>query len=465
MKPRKKGKQYEVSYRCPGSPKQYSEYFPTLAEANRRVVQIQCERADGTFRPPDAFPAKAGTQKRDITVGELMDEYVQVYGLDHWGDSYLSYSRHRIEHYIKPYLGDVRVRDLTTHGLDLFYHSLREKPAVILKGHKHTDATVSPQVIEKTHALLRSALNQAVKWEYIPTNPAERVTLPHTKHADRAVWSISEAKRALDCCEDPALRLAMLLALGCSMRIGEILGLTWDCADCSDESLADGTASVFINKQLRRCQKQSLQSLEACGRSQVVYTFPEYKQTGCSTALVLTAPKTQSSVRKVFLPKTVGQALQAARQQQDALKLLLGAEYADHDLVIAHEDGRPYEERQIAALLREMIAAHDLPPVVFHSLRHCSASLKLQIGGGNIKAVQGDTGHAQARMVTDLYAHTHNEDRRLLAQKMEADFFQASEKSETEQKSSDVAAVMKMLENDPQLTRLLLALMDKKNTV
>lgn len=66
----------------------------------------------------------------------------------------------------------------------------------------------------------------------------------------------------------------------------------------------------------------------------------------------------------------------------------------------------------------------DWPPVVFHSLRHCSASLKLQIGGGNIKAVQGDTGHAQSRMVTDLYAHTNNEERRRLAEKVEADFFQ-----------------------------------------
>ena len=56
-------------------------------------------------------------------------------------------------------------------------------------------------------------------------------------------------------------------------------------------------------------------------------------------------------------------------------------------------------------------------------MRHCSASLKLQIGGGNIKAVQGDTGHAQSRMVTDLYAHTNNEERRRLAEKVEADFF------------------------------------------
>ena len=96
---------------------------------------------------------------------------------------------------------------------------------------------------------------------------------------------------------------------------------------------------------------------------------------------------------------------------------LLAGGYQDFDLVVAHEDGRPYEERQIAFLLRKLTDATGLPPVVFHSLRHCSASLKLQIGGGNIKAVQGDTGHAQSRMVTDLYAHTNNEERRRLAEK------------------------------------------------
>lgn len=103
---------------------------------------------------------------------------------------------------------------------------------------------------------------------------------------------------------------------------------------------------------------------------------------------------------------------------------MLDSDYQDFGLVIAHEDGRPYEERQIAFLLRKLTDATGLPPVVFHSLRHCSASLKLQIGGGNIKAVQGDTGHAQSRMVTDLYAHTNNEERRRLAEKVEADFFQ-----------------------------------------
>ena len=120
---------------------------------------------------------------------------------------------------------------------------------------------------------------------------------------------------------------------------------------------------------------------------QVIFTFPEWKQTDSTTSLVLKSPKTESSVRKVYLPRTVALALREVKSSQDALKLLIGDEYADYGLVIAHEDGRPYEERQIAALLRKLIAENDLRPVVFHSLRHCSASLKLQIGGGNIKAV------------------------------------------------------------------------------
>ena len=43
-----------------------------------------------------------------------------------------------------------------------------------------------------------------------------------------------------------------------------------------------------------------------------------------------------------------------------------------------------------------MIQEHDLPKVVFHSLRHSSITYKLKLNGGDIKAVQGDFGHAQA---------------------------------------------------------------------
>lgn len=128
----------------------------------------------------------------------------------------------------------------------------------------------------------------------------------------------------------------------------------------------------------------------------------------------------------------------------------------DFNLVLAHEDGRPYEERQIAEKLRNFIQAHNLPPVVFHSLRHCSTSLKLELSDGNIKAVQGDTGHAQARMVTDLYAHTNHEARRKLAQRVEQDFFhQVSPKPVPD---SDLDNAIRLMKSNPELAKLLMSM-------
>lgn len=469
MKPRKRGKQWEISYRCPGLTKPIYERFPSLEAAKLRVAEIEYEKSQGVLRPPKRLPfgQERQTSKKYITVSELMDEYVQLYGLNHWGDSYLSYSRHRIEHYINPYLGNVLLSDLTTYDLDLYYNLLQDKPAVVLKGHKQNNKTISLQVIEKVHTLLRSALNQAVTWGYISINPANNVTLPKHKPQPRVVWSPEQAQQALDLCTDAILRLAMLLALGCSMRIGEILGLTWDCVDMSETSMEQGNACVCINKELKRCQKQSLTDLERRGHSDVIFVFPEKKQTGSTTSLVLKSPKTDSSVRTVYLPDTVSYALQNMKASQDELKGLLGDAYKDFDLVLAHEDGRPYEERQIAEKLRKFIRESNLPPVVFHSLWHCSTSVKLQVSGGNIKAVQGDTGHAQARMVTDLYSHTNNEARRQLAQKVEVDFFQRRDPfaKDTKNAADDEAlAAYQLLQANPDIAKLIIAMMQKSGT-
>ena len=457
MKPRKRGQQYEISYRCPGYDKPFFERFETIEDANLRCAEIELARARGDLRPPQ----KAGrTRKEYITVGEYLDEYVELYGLNHWGDSYLSCSRHRIEHYIKPYLGDMLLQHLTVHDLDTFYNNLIDAPAVVLKGHRDRDKRVSTAVVKKVHDLLRSALNQAVAWEYIQSNPAEKATLPRHRPKKREVWTAAEAKTALELCKDPVLKLAMLLAIGCSMRIGEILGLTWDCVDISPESVQSGTASLFVNKEIKRCDKSSLQSLLRRGHSDVILTFPEWKQGESKTSLVLKGPKTESSIRRIFLPQTVIDALIAAHTEQEKMKTFVAEAYQDFGLVFAHDTGRPYEERQIAKKFKTFIQETGLPSVVFHSLRHCSTSIKLEISNGNIKAVQGDTGHAQARMVTDVYAHTHDDVRRNLAKKLEEDFFRKGEpQKQISAASSDptLAQALQLLQDNPQLAQLLLA--------
>lgn len=349
------------------------------------------------------------------------------------------------------------------HKRVCFYTRLWPQSSFLLSAPGVVTMTFSGVTISAPLAVA-APLNQAVIWEYIPSNPALRVTLPKYQPQERTVWSASEAQQALDSCTDPVLKLCMLLALGCSMRVGEILGLTWDCVDISEDAICAGTAHVRITKELKRCQKDSLAALERRGRSTVLLTFPEWKRTGSSTSLVLKAPKTESSIRKVFLPKTVALALVEAKRRQQEIKEMLAGGYQDFDLVVAHEDGRPYEERQIAFLLRKLTDATGLPPVVFHSLRHCSASLKLQIGGGNIKAVQGDTGHAQSRMVTDLYAHTNNEERRRLAQKVDKDFFQKRPSEAKKAAAGEADLAYQLLQDNPDIAKLIIATLQKKSS-
>lgn len=56
MRPRKKGQQYEICYRCPGYSKPIYERFPTYEAANLRVAQIEYEKSIGEFRPPKQTP-------------------------------------------------------------------------------------------------------------------------------------------------------------------------------------------------------------------------------------------------------------------------------------------------------------------------------------------------------------------------------------------------------------------------
>ena len=42
---------------------------------------------------------------------------------------------------------------------------------------------------------------------------------------------------------------------------------------------------------------------------------------------------------------------------------------------------------------------------------------------GDIKATQGDTGHSEIEMITKVYAHILDEDRKLNAQKFDSEFY------------------------------------------
>ena len=144
------------------------------------------------------------------------------------------------------------------------------------------------------------------------------------------------------------------------------------------------------------------------------------------------------------------------KKEQDFIKEALGSEYQDYNLVMAGPVGFPIESSAIEASFNRLIEENDLPKVVFHSLRHSSITYKLKLNGGDVKAVQGDSGHSQTSMVTDVYSHILDDDRRINAQ-----LFEESESGK--QEPSDMETLARLL-GDPKtadLLKQLVAAMDK----
>lgn len=175
------------------------------------------------------------------------------------------------------------------------------------------------------------------------------------------------------------------------------------------------------NKELQRVNRDVMEVLD---NKDIIRVFPR-TLSNTNTSLVLKTPKTKTSVRKIFLPSTVAQMLLERKKQIDEMKELFGDEYLDYDLVFCHSSGRPMEGQVINRALKKLIQDNDLPDVVFHSFRHASITYKLKWNGGDMKSVQGDSGHARMDMVADVYSHIIDEDRRYNAQKFEEQFYNA----------------------------------------
>ena len=169
-----------------------------------------------------------------------------------------------------------------------------------------------------------------------------------------------------------------------------------------------GNARIIINKEVARV---SIEALQRLNERDVLVTFPAQKP-HCTTRLVLKTPKTETSTRVVWLPKTVAHMLVEHRKNQEELKEFLGADYHDYNLVVALENGNPVESRIIRKRLQVFCDTTGYERVDFHSLRHLSTKYKLKLTQGDIKSVQGDTGHAEAQMVTDVYSEIEDENRR-----------------------------------------------------
>lgn len=454
----KRKKAYSVVYSYTdegGETKQKWETCHTHKEALKRKAEIENQQFNGTFLPPNK-----------TTVESFLEDFVRTYGVNKWGVSMYDSNTAIIANYVNPIIGDMEVQAVTTRVVDQYVQTLKKTPAVSRNTRKARTKYVTDKTIVKIIKVLRCAFKQAVRWELIGKNPFDNVVLPKVEYKKRDIWDADTIRKALDECTDSKLYIAMNLAFACSLRMGEILGLTWDNVHIEDGDIAADDAYIFIDKELSRCSKQALETL---GEKDIYHIFvPLLPNT--STRIVLKKPKTDSSIRKVWLPKTVAYILREWKKSQDELRDFLGDEYQDFNLVVALPNGRPCENRIIEKEFLNLKEKAELPNVVFHSLRHSSTTYKLKLNHGDLKATQGDTGHAEIDMITKVYAHILDEDRKINAQKFESAFYSNPDlrnvkpPQETPQPAQiDLTALIEQLQQSPELANTLASIIAAKS--
>lgn len=392
-----RGKSYSVVYtkRTNDGKKQKWETYHSYEEAIRRKEQIELVQTHEKLR--------LNYQEGSLT--KLLDEYVELYGRFHWSYSTYTSNMALIKSYIIPFMGSMQLSEFTPKTVAVLYRQMMIYPN--FSNLRLEDRPMTPQILTNIHKLLHSAFEQAVLWEYVDRNPFHKVSLPKSLPKQIPILSVEEIRLLLCKCDDPQLNIALHLAFAGSLRKGEIIALTWDDIDSS-------SGSVSVRKTLKRIRRDAI---DAIGGKDILYQFPPVFDEG-RTVTVLKRPKTQSSIRTVYLPPYVMDALSMWKAAQKP------CQRAQPNLVLRYSNGRPLQEDTLLRLLERQLLILGLPKVTFHSLRHSSITYKLVLTNGNIKAVQGDSGHAQAEMITERYGHVIDTCRKQCAQSFQDQFYQ-----------------------------------------
>jgi len=92
---------------------------------------------------------------------------------------------------------------------------------------------LSPQTVLHHHRLLRKALQQAVRWQFVARNVADAVEPPSVVRKEMRALDEGQAMALLEAAKGGPYELPVTLAVTVGLRRGEIYGLQWGERGCS----------------------------------------------------------------------------------------------------------------------------------------------------------------------------------------------------------------------------------------
>lgn len=356
-----------------------SVYGRTQKEVREKLNALQ-KGEQQAVNPPAAGPglitdAASEPEQKEMTVGEWLDTWLKEYLADVKQGTSIHYES-VVRLHLKPALGDIPLSQLRTPMVQKFYNKLRAEQR-------------SPKYIKNIHGILHRALDMAMRVEYLTKNPSTYTIRPKVMEKPVVPLDAPEQKKLFEALKGNPFEALFLTAVFTGMRVGEIIGLTWDCVDFENEV-------IHVEKQLVQTRKKGQK-----------YRFGTLKNG--KTRVIAPAPY----IMQVLKKHKIAQAEQ---------RLLMGDLWNPGEfpnLVFTHKDGSHYSQPTIWKEFQDILAAAGLEHHRVHDLRHTFAVNSLR-AGDDIKTLQENMGHYSAAFTLDRYGHVTDTMRRESANRMQA---------------------------------------------
>ncbi len=261
--------------------------------------------------------------------------------------------------YIKPYLGDKKIAQITPEDVRKLYRILKEKGRV--REHPKYGRHLSDSTIHSVHAMLHQAMAAAEQAHLILQNPTEKVTAPKAAPPPKQILNDEQLERFKTAIQTDALWYDFFYTeLTTGLRRGEICGLRWE-----DFNETDGTLKVS-----RTVQRQK------------------------DVGLKVGDTKTYAGTRKIVLPPSAARLLRERK----------GTAISPWIFPDPLHPERPTNPSAAYSRMKALLKQAGLPSIRFHDLRHTFATHALA-SGVDVKTLSGILGHTNASFTLDTYTH------------------------------------------------------------
>ena len=260
-----------------------------------------------------------------------------------------------------PVLGQIPLNKLTQADCQKF---LNEMKANGRKIHRDTKGPgMSERSVRSCYHVIRMSLERAIRDGLIKKNPILGCKLPPPEQKEMKILSGEEIQRFLLQAKEEGMYELFLLELTTGLRRGELLALQWD-----DLNLETG--ELQVTKQVYRTKEDGL---------------------------LISQPKTKSSIRTVSLPPPLLNILKEYKESVNSRWMFPAP---------VKEDS-PLDPAYIRTRLHLILEHAQCKQIRFHDLRHTFATIALG-NGMDVKTLSAMLGHVSAATTLDIYTHITN---------------------------------------------------------